>query len=192
MLLAANIAKELGKPIVLDPVGAGASKLRTDTCKKIIHTACPDIIRGNASEIMALMDSSIQTKGVDSTHEANEALDIARALSTELNNTIAVTGKIDYIVSNGKYVEVKNGSALMGCVTGMGCTATAIIGAFAGVADNPFEAASSALSIMGIAGEMASAKSEGPGSFQMNFYDSLYTINEEVINSKLKMKLYEA
>ncbi len=77
MLLATKHAKELGKPIVLDPVGAGASKLRTETCKRIIEIACPDIIRGNASEIMALMDSNIQTKGVDSSHETNEALEIA-------------------------------------------------------------------------------------------------------------------
>ncbi len=192
MIIATKKAKDLGKPIVLDPVGAGASKLRTETCKRIIKEACPDIIRGNASEIMALMDSNIQTKGVDSSHETNEALDIAKAMSKELGNTIAITGKTDYVVSNGQVVEIENGSVLMGQVTGMGCTATAIIGAFAGVAENSFEAAVSALAIMGIAGELTEEVAAGPGSFQMSFYDALFGITEDDIFAKLRIQSYEA
>lgn len=178
MILAATKAKELNKPIVFDPVGVGASKFRTETAQKIISTATPHVIRGNASEIMALAQLTNNSKGVDSTISSDTAVAAAQKLSQELNNTIVISGATDYIVSNNQISEVVDGSFLMTKVTGMGCTATAIIGACVGVESDFHLASCVAMKTMGKAGNDAEKKSNGPGSFQMNFLDSLYNLKE--------------
>lgn len=187
MISAGKKAKSLGIPIVFDPVGAGASKLRNDTCAQIIAECTPDIIRGNASEIMALKDASISTKGVDSTKSSTDAIHIAKQLATSLENIIVISGATDYITNGKKVISIENGSPLMGKVTGMGCTASAVIGAFTGCNRDYLNATANAMAIMGIAGEIAEKNSKGPGSFQMNFIDALYTINSKAIQSKMKI-----
>lgn len=188
MLLAGKTASEKGTPIIFDPVGAGATTYRTKVSKQIIEVCKPSIIRGNASEIMALYNTThAQTKGVDSTNAPEVALYSAQHLAKEQQCIVVVSGETDYITDGINTVLVKNGSPLMPRVTGMGCTATAIIGAFAAVNSNPFTSASHAMLIMGIAGEIAASQSVGNGSMQINFLDALYNINEAVIQKHIKL-----
>ncbi|MEM9889189.1 MAG: hydroxyethylthiazole kinase, partial [Bacteroidota bacterium] len=126
MLLAAKKAKATATPFVFDPVGVGASTYRTDTAQKILDAATPNIIRGNASEIMAMAQLTQSTKGVDSTMETKDAIEGGKQLSKQLNNTIIISGAEDFIITGDRVSSVSNGSPLMAKVTGMGCTATAI------------------------------------------------------------------
>ncbi|MDY0781439.1 hydroxyethylthiazole kinase [Tenacibaculum sp. IB213877] len=178
MILAAKKANQLNKPFVFDPVGVGASRFRTETAMQIINAAKPNVIRGNASEVMALAQVTNSTKGVDSTVNSKSAVTAAQKLSKELNNTIVISGATDYIITNNQINEVTEGSPLMAKVTGMGCTATAIIGACISVEPDYHLASTVAMKIMGRAGNEAAKISSGPGSFQMNFIDSLYNLKE--------------
>ena len=177
MLIAIKKAKELNKPIVFDPVGVGASKYRTETAKKIIESAVPDVIRGNASEIMALAEIANTTKGVDSTAQSEDAITAAKKLSKKLNNTIVISGEIDFVITQEVISEITGGSSLMSAVTGMGCTATSVIGACIGVESDYHLASCAAMEAMGQAGSKAEKLSNGPGSFQMNFLDCLQSLN---------------
>ena len=112
MILAGIKGKSLNIPIVFDPVGIGASKYRTETALKIINEVNPNVIRGNASEILALSNSSLKTKGVDSTADSSDALDSAINLSKKYGNTIIVSGKVDFIVTNDVISKVNNGCLL--------------------------------------------------------------------------------
>lgn len=187
MLIAGKTASEKGTPIVFDPVGAGATAYRTKVCKQIIEECKPSIIRGNASEIMALCNSNVQTKGVDSTDSSDSALDSAKLLAHQTNAVVVVSGETDYI-TDGKNTElVKNGNPLMARVTGMGCTATAIIATFAAINTNMLEASTHAMAVMGISGEIAATYSKGNGSMQVNFLDELYNLNGETIEKHIRL-----
>ena len=188
MLLAAKKANETGKPWVLDPVGAGATPMRNETLNRLMAFS-PAVIRGNASEILAFSKENISSKGVDSTHQSDQALDAAMALSLQNQCVVCVSGETDYVVSGDRTAKLRNGHRIMSKVTGMGCTASALIGAVLGVAKDPFLATVSAMTIMGVAGEMAMEKASGPGSFQMNFYDCLYRLGEEDLQKMAKVFL---
>lgn len=192
MVLAGRSALEHNVPIVFDPVGVGATAYRNQTARRIFNQFTPSIIRGNASEIMALsaelLDKQLQikTKGVDSTAASDIAIETAQTLAQQLGTVIAISGVEDYI-TDGKTVHIlKNGSPMMARVTGMGCTASAITGAFAGVNPNMLEAATHAMAVMGIAGELAARQSKGPGSLQVNFLDQLYLLTPKLIVNTLK------
>lgn len=181
---AISYASDNNKPVVFDPVGAGATSFRTETVNELIKTAIPSVIRGNASEIMSMRNAAVKTKGVDSSADSNEAVDAAKDLANELGCVVCVSGETDYITDGKVVLTVKNGSKLMAKVTGMGCTATALTGAFASVDDNPLTAAFSAMAVMGIAGEIAAEKAEGPGTMQLHFLDALYNISGDDINKR--------
>jgi hydroxyethylthiazole kinase len=174
-------AKALDKPIVLDPVGAGASQFRNQVLKRLLESAPPTIVRGNASEILATLSSSGKTKGVDATDSSESAIETGKTLSDMTGGTVVISGAIDYIINGDLKYTVANGDPLMTKVTGLGCTATALNGAFAAVQKDHSRAAFSAMAVMGIAGEMAKRISQGPGSFQMHFLDALYQMNEDDI-----------
>ncbi len=178
MILAGKRANERGIPVVFDPVGAGATSYRTDVCKKIIEQCRPTVIRGNASEIMALVNSSITTKGVDSSATSNEALEYAKLLAQTTGAVVTISGPIDYITNGVDVAEVTFGSTKMAIVTGLGCTATALTGAFVGVNSNDFMAAAHAMVLMGAAGQLAAEYSKGNGSLQINFLDELCNFTE--------------
>lgn len=186
MLLAGKTASAKGTPIIFDPVGAGATPYRTTVCKQIIEECKPNIIRGNASEIMALCNVKIKTKGVDSTSTSESALESAKMLALQTKAIIVVSGETDYITDGTNVQMVHNGSPLMEKVTGMGCTATAIVAAFAAINSSPLEAATHAMAIMGIAGEIAAQKASGNGSMQVHFLDELYNLNGETIEKCIK------
>lgn len=192
MLLAGQSALEHNVPIVFDPVGVGATSYRNQTARRIFSQFTPSIIRGNASEIMALAaelldtQQQIKTKGVDSTTASDNAIETAQRLAQQLGTVIAISGAEDFITDGKTVHSLKNGSPMMARVTGMGCTASAITGAFAGVNSDMLEAAAHAMAVMGIAGELATLQSKGPGSLQVNFLDQLYTLTPESIVNTLK------
>ncbi|QRR01893.1 hydroxyethylthiazole kinase [Dyadobacter sandarakinus] len=173
MKLAMSRAAALGKPIVLDPVGAGATSYRNQVLTQLLETAPPAIIRGNASEIMALAGANITTKGVDSTASSDQSLDAALALNRRFGSVVSVSGVTDLIVGNGKVYYISNGVPLMTRITGMGCSASAIAGAYAAVCSDPLAAAVSAAATMGVCGELAYRHAQLPGSFQVAFLDAL-------------------
>ncbi|UZP68886.1 hydroxyethylthiazole kinase [Desulfovibrio mangrovi] len=183
MLQAGQYASKRHIPVVLDPVGAGASNLRTDTAMRLLHAAKPAVVRGNGSEIMALHGAGGMTKGVDSILQSSDAHEAAVELSRQYDCVVAVTGEEDIVIKGTCAYRIKGGSPLMARVTGMGCTATALIGAYVAVSESPFEGAVSALAVMAAAGGMAGRKAAGPGSFQMHFYDALYAMTMEDIEA---------
>ena len=183
MIKAGKAAQERDIPVVLDPVGAGATPYRTKTSLQIIKKCRPGVIRGNASEIMALVNEKAKTKGVDSTASSESALDAAKILTRDTGAVIVISGPVDYIIDKQSMIEVRNGASLMGNVTGMGCTATALVGAFIAVNKNLLLASAHAMSVMGIAGELAAKKAEGPGTMQMHFLDALYKLSDKEIST---------
>jgi len=185
-------AKKFNKPIAFDPVGAGATTYRTETTKKLLNIATPTVIRGSASEIAAIANQNITTtKGVDSTQDSQTVITVAQILANLYQCTIVISGAVDFVVSQNRIFQIENGHPLMSKVTGMGCTATAIIGAFLAVNSDPTIAAAHAMAVMGIAGEIAAEKSAGSGTLQINFLDTLYNLKAEEIANRLKLTTRE-
>jgi hydroxyethylthiazole kinase len=189
MIKAGHAANHKGIPIVLDPVGSGATRFRTESALLLLRNTPPAIIRGNASEIRSLVHAEQCTKGVDSVHSPEETLEAARFLSSNYRCVVSISGATDLIVENDSIIRIRNGHPLMTHVTGMGCIATALTGAFAAVNTSYFHAAANAMAFIGIAGEMAAERCAGPGSFQVSFMDTLYNIRQSDIESRLKMDM---
>lgn len=179
MVVAGQKAATIGTPVILDPVGAGATTLRTDAALRILQETDVHILRGNSSEILALAGSESETRGVDATHSVEEAAGVAKLLAKELGTTLAITGPVDCVTDGTRVVEVANGHALMPYVTGTGCSATAIIGAFAAVERDMVVAAAGALAFFGLAGERAAEKAGGPGTFMIELLDALYHLSPD-------------
>ena len=190
MVKAGRRANALNVPVILDPVGAGATRLRTDTARRLIDEVSIRVIRGNASEVLSLAEapSGASTKGVDSVHTVDQAAETAGRLARELRTTLAITGVEDRITDGRRSWTVQNGHSLMAQVTGTGCTATALIGAFLAVTPDPLEAAATALAYFGLAGEKAAAIALGPGSFQIALLDALYLMKGEDLRTGAKIR----
>ncbi len=176
MLKAGKKATKLGVPVILDPVGAGATRLRTETAKRILGETRVTLVRGNASEILALGGAAAKTKGVDSVDSVDAAAERAVGLARELGVPVAITGAVDFVTDGTRMLRLANGHPMMGGVTGTGCGATAIIGAFAGVDPDPVSAAATALAYYGLAGECAAEGAAGPGTFMIRFLDALHAL----------------
>ncbi|MFY1831980.1 hydroxyethylthiazole kinase [Myxococcus fulvus] len=187
MRAAMKAARHRGLPIVLDPVGVGASRLRTRTARELIEEVAPTIIRGNASEVIALHADLRTTRGVDSSAAAEEALEAGFQLSRRFECTVSISGEVDHIISGPQQLRVMNGSALMTRVTAMGCTASALTGAFAACVAAPLRAATHAMAVMGVAGELAARRAEGPGSLPAHFLDCLYRLSESELRDTLRL-----
>ena len=187
MVLAGRQANRKQVPVVIDPVGAGATNFRNETMKRLLAEVRPAVLRGNASEIRALYYAEQGTKGVDSTHTSEQALDAARAIAGVFQCVVCISGETDVIVAPEGVIRVANGNAMMPRVTGLGCTATALIGAFAAVNPSAFHSTAHAMAVMGIAGEMAAQHSPGPGSLQLHFLDALYQLQAGDIESRLRL-----
>ena len=181
MKAAGIAASRKGTPIILDPVGAGATSQRTKTAWELIDLCHPTVIRGNGSEIMALVDADIRSKGVDSSTSSDDALSAAKKLAADTGAVVVISGETDYITDGGVVHTVEGGDPIMTAVTGMGCTSTALVGAFAAVMSDPLTAATAAMAVMSLAGERAAAGSRGNGSMQMHFLDELYNLTSETL-----------
>jgi len=187
MLIAAEEAHHTKKTWILDPVGAGATAFRDKILSKLLEFK-PTVIRGNASEIIALAKANKTiTKGVDSTAESNEAITAAKYLVEKYQSVVCISGATDIIINDKEMYFVENGHPLMTKVTGLGCSASAIVGAFASIAENKIESTVAAMVLLGIAGELAEKISTGPGSLQMNILDKLYNISEQEFFEHVKV-----
>ena len=189
MILAGKKASNRETPVILDPVGSGATVFRTNSAKQIIDEVDVTVIRGNASEILSLRTENSKTKGVDAIHSVDDAADTALKLAKELDTTLAITGPIDLVTDGNRIVRVHNGHPLMGRITGTGCAATALIGAFLSVNKDPLVASAAALSFFGLAGEMAAEKASAPGSYMVALIDSLYEMKPEMLKAGSKISL---
>ncbi len=182
MALAQKKALEANIPIVFDPVGAGASHYRTKAALKILQNGV-SLIRGNASEIMALLDSTIKTKGVDSTQASQNALAAATFIANTYHCVVVVSGKTDLIVDSHGSQMLDYGTPLFTKVVGMGCSLTALIASFLTVNPDPFLAAVHTMGLFGLLGELTAQESAGPGSFYARLLDNLYTIKQADLES---------
>src|SRR3989338_5751009 len=170
MKLAGRAANEKKIPIILDAVGVGATKMRNDKAAELLNELHIDIIKGNASEIAKLAGMDVQTKGVETTKVEANLIDVAKKLASEKKATVVITGKEDIITNGTETYICKNGHVMMGSIVGTGCMVASVIGAFAAVEKNYVKAASAALVVFGIAGELAARRASGPGTFKEAFY----------------------
>jgi hydroxyethylthiazole kinase len=189
MLLAAKAANRAGVPVVLDPVGAGATRLRTETAKGILDEAEIAVVRGNQAEVATLAGREAEIRGVESIGASDSGAELADAAAVALGCVAAVTGPVDQVSDGERTIAVANGDALLGTVSGTGCMSTAITGCFLAVAkDRPLEAAAEALVAFGVAGEDAAQGAKGPGSFHVGIYDALYNLDPATLDSRAKVE----
>jgi hydroxyethylthiazole kinase len=189
MVLAGRAANRHGAPVVLDPVGAGATRMRTDACRRILAEVAVAIVRGNAAEVSALIGEAAKIRGVDSV-SAGDPEALAAAAARALGCTVAVTGPVDHIAGPGGSAAVSNGVAILGQVTGTGCMSTALCGCFAAVnRDDPLRAATEALAAFGVAAEHAAVGARGPGSFHVNLYDCVAGLDPETLDSEVRIEV---
>ena len=187
--LALRQANAMKKPVVLDPVGSGATAYRNSAIEDLLAVGSFSVIRGNASEIMSMVSEEHRTKGVDSMHSADNALDAAHWLNENHGAIVCISGEVDYVVGEEQTALIRNGHEMMTKVTGMGCSATAVIGACIAVEEDAFMATCAAMALMGVVGELVVPNSQGPGSLQVNFLDKLYTITEEEFLDRVRVEI---
>lgn len=180
MHAAATTAAGRGIPWILDPVGVGATQYRTKTATDLLDRN-PSVIRGNASEILALAGAAEGGKGVDSAHEASDAADAARELAGRTGGIVAVTGAADLVTDGKNVVTVRGGHPMMSRITALGCAASALVGAFTAVELDRLTATTAALAILGVAGERAATDSPGPGTLRFRILDELHTLDERSV-----------
>jgi hydroxyethylthiazole kinase len=185
MLLAGKAA---AGPIVLDPVGAGATRYRTETAKRLLDELDIAVVRGNAAEVATLAGRDAEIRGVESIGADDSAEELAKEAATALGCIAAVTGPTDYISDGKRVIVVSNGHELLATVSGTGCMATAVTGSFlAAKPDAPLEAAAEALVAFGVAGEDAARAAEGPGTFHAALYDALYNLDPETLDDRARV-----
>lgn len=185
---AAIAATAVGVPFVLDPVAAGATAYRTEVSLRLLALG-PAIVRGNASEIMAIAgESGAADKGVDSTRNSEAARAAAAALAGQARTVVAVTGAVDYVTDGERTVGIANGDPMLARVTGTGCMATALCGAFLGAGLSPFDAAVAGLAAIGIAAEQAIGGAKGPASFQVALIDALHHLDDATLAAGIRLR----
>ncbi|NMD69050.1 hydroxyethylthiazole kinase [Bacillus sp. DNRA2] len=180
MHLAGKAANQLKIPVLLDPVGAGATPFRTETAQSLISEIQFTAIRGNAAEIANVAGENWTVKGVDAGDNEGDVSELVKKTAQRLQTIIIATGKEDIVTDGETTFSISNGHPLLTKVTGTGCLLTSVIGAFVAVAENMIEACAAALTVYGIAAELAALKTanQGPGSFQIEFLNQLDKISK--------------
>jgi hydroxyethylthiazole kinase len=198
MMAAGKRANELKIPVILDPVGAGATPYRTETAKRIISEVKLAVIRGNLSEIKTLYGIETKTKGVDAcesvsvdSNEFTDEKEMARAFASRLNTVVAITGAVDIVTDGKTLYTVENGHKIMSKLTGTGCMCTSLIGSYLGAGDNNVLAALAGVVSMGIAGETAyeslDKNKDGTGTLKLKILDAIYNLSEVTIIERSKI-----
>ena len=190
MKIAHTRAHARGIPVVLDPVGAGATPYRNQALSELIANAPPSIIRGNASEIMSVAGLTTATRGVDSSVGSNQAFNAAVDLAQKINGVVCVSGATDYVLdAQGRAAHLNNGHVWMTKVTGVGCSASAMIGAFAAVQSDLWRATLTAMAYLGVVGEVAyeQAQNDGVGTYQMQLLNAVQMLDEATFVQRLKL-----
>lgn len=189
MLLAGKSANQLGVPVVLDPVGAGATAYRTETARRILSEVRVAVVRGNAGEISILAGRQAEVRGVDSISAEEDMGAVARELAADLGCVTAVTGPVDYLSDGERVISIANGHPLMGMVTGTGCMSTTMAACYCAAGEPWLEGAAAGLVVFGITGELAAERSgPNPGSFHVALYDCLYNLTDEDIRARAKVE----
>jgi hydroxyethylthiazole kinase len=189
MLLAGETATARQIPVVLDPVGAGATAYRTETARRILDAVDVTVLRGNAGEIATLVGAAAEVRGVESMSTAVQPADLALEAARRLGVIASVTGPVDHVSDGERVLAVANGDPLLATVTGTGCMSSALTGCFlAGKPDEPLEAAAEALAAFGAAAEAAAAGAEGPGTFHARLYDALYALDPETLDGRTRIE----
>jgi hydroxyethylthiazole kinase len=188
MVAAGKAANAAGIPVVLDPVGAGATRYRTDTARRILSEVDVTVLRGNQGEVATLAGVDAEVRGVESIGAADDAAGIARLAAESLGLIASVTGVVDHVSDGERVLAVANGHELLAKVTGTGCMSSAITGCFlAAKHDEPLEAAAEALAAFGVAGEDAARDAKGPGTFHVNLYDALAALDPETLDARARI-----
>lgn len=197
MLRAGLRANELGHPVVLDPVGAGASALRTQTALRLLNELDITVIRGNSSEIKALATGMGGTSGVDANAadavtEENlpQMIEFAKQFAGRMSAVVAITGAIDLVTDGKVCYTIRNGCAEMSKITGTGCMLSGVLGAYCGAnADNLAEAAAAAVCAMGLCGELAREHSDGTGSMRVALIDAMSRMDAKTLKGGMKVEI---
>jgi hydroxyethylthiazole kinase len=188
MLLAGRIANERGIPVVLDPVGAGATTYRTETAKRILDELDVTVLRGNAGEVATLVGVDAEVRGVESIATGGEPADLARQAGRQLGLVASVTGAVDHVSDGETVIAIENGHPLMATITGTGCMSSALTGCFLAVnRDAPLDGAAEALVAFGVAGENAAQGASGPGSFHVALYDALAALDPGTLDERARV-----
>lgn len=182
---AAQVMTTTGKPWVLDPVAVGATAFRREMAARLVMLR-PTVIRGNASEILALAGTAAAGRGVDAADSVAAAETAARELAQATGGVVAVTGAIDFVTDGNREARIANGHPLMPRITAMGCALTGVVAAFC-VGQETFSATVAALAYFGVAGEIAGKTAAGPGSFQVSFLDALYNLTPAELGLRAKV-----
>lgn len=186
MLAAGRVANERGVPIVLDPVGAGATAFRTATAQRLLAELEVSVVRGNAGEIGALMGRGGEVRGVESTGTLEDPVAVVREAARAWGAVVAITGKRDLISDGERVLVVDNGHEWLSTLTGTGCMATTAVACFAAVEGDALVAAAGALAAYGLAAERAALGAKGPASFKVTFFDELYALTPTDVESEAK------
>ena len=187
MLIAGRTANERGVPVVLDPVGAGATSYRTQTAQRLLDELDVAVLRGNAGEVATLVGVEAEVRGVESVDAGGDPAELAAAAARTLGLVAAVTGPVDHVSDGERGAAVANGHELLASITGTGCMSTAITGCFLAGKEDPFEAAVEALVAFGVAGEDAAVGARGPGSFHVALYDALAALDPTALSSRARV-----
>lgn len=188
MLSAGRVANERGIPVVLDPVGAGATTYRTETAKRILDEIDVAVLRGNAGEVATLVGIDAEVRGVESIGAGGDPADLARRAGRALGLVASVTGPVDHVSDGETVVAVENGDPMLATITGTGCMSSALTGCFLAVnADAPLAAAAEALVAFGVAGEDAARDAKGPGSFHVALYDALAALDPATLDGRARI-----
>jgi hydroxyethylthiazole kinase len=185
MLAAGRAANARGIPVVVDPVGAGATRYRTQTAQRLLDDLGVTVLRGNPGEVATLVGVQAEVRGVESIDVGGDAAELAREAARRLGVIASVTGAVDHVSDGERVLAVANGHELLAAVSGTGCMSTAITACFAAVKpDAPLEAAAEALAAFGVAGEDAARGASGPGTFHAALYDALYNLEPATLDSR--------
>ena len=189
MFEANKTAHKLGRPVALDPVAVGATRLRRKLIEDLLLSGTPTIVRGNLAEISVLVGLEWGGKGVDSSLEPGLPGEIVRAAAQKIGTVVVGTGRIDYASDGKRVISIANGHPFMTRVTGMGCVATSIIAAFLPVQPIALVAAVHAMAFIDIAGELAAEHSltEGAGTFRVSFLDSFDKLGPRYMEAKMRV-----
>jgi hydroxyethylthiazole kinase len=187
MLAAGRAANAESIPVVVDPVGAGATRYRTETAKRLLDEVDVTVLRGNAGEVATLVGLEAEVRGVESMGVGGDPAELAQAAARTLGVVASVTGPVDHVSDGETTFAVANGHELLGTVSGTGCMSTAITGCFLAANENALEAAAEALAAFGVAGEDAAEGAHGPGSFHVALYDALYNLDPSSLDRRAQV-----
>lgn len=188
MFIAAKAAEKRGIPIILDPVGAGATSLRTKTAQRMIQELSISVLKGNAGEIGTLAGKQAQVRGVDSGGVTGDPAEITRTLAERLGCTVIMSGVTDIISDGNEVLHCDNGHPFMGRISGTGCMAASVIGSCAAVTADFLAGSTAGIIAFGIAGEMAAAEASGPGSFKYRLFDSMASVTPDDVNKLAQIR----